>query len=85
MSVVFSGAIAGAVGGLVLALIHRFLRGGVWLRGLGFGVLCYLIAVPGFRPPQLLVFVLFAPLFLAYGFATIWTRERSVRDAASRN
>ena len=83
MSVVFSGAIAGAVGGLLLALVHRFLRGGFWLRGLAFGVLCYLIAVPGFRPPQPLVFGLFAPLFLAYGVATVWVRERWVAGAAA--
>ena len=83
MSVVFAGAIAGAVGGLLLALVHRFLRGGLWLRGLAFGVLCYLIAVPGFRPPQPLVFGLFAPLFLAYGVATVWARERWVAGAAA--
>ena len=83
MSVVFSGAIAGAVGGLLLALVHRFLRGGPWARGLAFGVLCYLIALPGFRPPQLLVFGLFAPLFVAYGVATVWARERWVAGAAA--
>jgi hypothetical protein len=83
MSVVLSGAIAGAVGGLVLAVTYRFLRGGVWLRGLAFGVLCYLIAIPGFRPPQPLVFGLFAPLFLTYGIATVWARERLVTGGAA--
>jgi hypothetical protein len=83
MSVVLSGAMAGAIGGLLLALVHRFLRGGLWLRGLAFGVVCYLIAVPGFRPPQLLVFGLFAPLFLGYGVATVWAREKWVAGAAA--
>jgi hypothetical protein len=76
ISVVLSGAIAGSVGGLVLAPAYRFLRGRLWLRGLAFGVLCYVIAMPGFQPPRLLVFALFAPLFLAYGVATLWARDR---------
>jgi len=41
-----------------------------------FGVVCYVIATPGFRPPRPLVFVLFAPAFLAYGvvLALAWGR-----------
>ena len=83
LNVVIAGGIAGAVGGLVLGLTRRFLRGGFWLRGLEFGIACYLIAIPGFRPPRLLVFGLFAPLFLAYGVATVWAHERLGTGAAA--
>ena len=69
LSVVLAGAIAGAVGGMLLPVIERFLPKRRWLRGTLFAAVCYLIATPGFRPPQLLVFALFAPAFLAYGIA----------------
>ena len=76
LNVVFAGAIAGAIGGLLLAVIERFLTQRLWLRGVLFGVVCYLIATPGFRPPRPLVFALFAPAFLAYGvvLALAWDR-----------
>ena len=80
LNVVFAGAIAGAIGGLLFAAIERFLTQRLWLRGVLFGVVCYVIAIPGFRPPQPLVFALFAPAFLVYGvfFAVTW--ERLVRS-----
>jgi len=76
LNVVFAGAIAGAIGGLLLAVIARFLPQQRWLRGVLFGVVCYVIATPGSRPPRPLVFVLFAPAFLAYGvvLALAWGR-----------
>src|SRR5690348_4228997 len=55
LNVVFAGAIAGTVGGLLLALTRRFLPRQLLRRGLLFAVLCYVIAIPGFRPPRLLV------------------------------
>ena len=69
-TVVFAGAIAGAVGAL--------LYGGVvarWLlphapaagRGLLFGALLLILYAPGIRPPWPLTFALFTPAFLAYG------------------
>ena len=79
LNVVFAGAIAGAIGGLLLAVIERFLSPRLWLRGVLFGVVCYVIAIPGFRPPQPLVFALFAPAFLAYGVVIAVTWERFVR------
>ena len=85
LNVVFAGAIAGAIGGLLLAVIERFLSPRLWLRGVLFGVVCYVIAIPGFRPPQPLVFVLFAPVFLAYGvvFALTWERVVGSRRLTS--
>ena len=76
LTVVFAGAVAGAVGGLVLLALARLLPKRPWLRGLTFGAVCYVIAIPGFRPPQPLVFALFAAAFLAYGFTLtiLWAR-----------
>ena len=76
LHVILAGAIAGAVGGLILFALVRWLPKPPWLRGLTFSAVCYLVAIPGFRPPQPLVFALFAPAFLAYGFTVVmlWAR-----------
>src|SRR5436309_1865523 len=50
------------------------------LRGVAFAALCYLIATPGFRPRQPLVFALFAPAFFAYGVVLMLAWERFVRN-----
>ncbi|HEY7686123.1 MAG TPA: hypothetical protein VH833_08475 [Gemmatimonadales bacterium] len=78
-SVVLSGAIAGVIGGILLFAAVQFMPVLLRVRGLIFGLLCYLVATPGFRPPQLLVFALFAPTFLAYGIATVMLYERCTR------
>lgn len=80
LNVVIAGAIAGGIGGIVLAAIQRLMPRRLWLRGVLFAVICYLIAIPGFRPPKLLVFALFAPVFLAYGMVLEWAWERFGRD-----
>jgi len=80
-SVVLSGAIAGFVGGVLLFAAARFVPVVLRFRGLIFGVFCYALASPGFRPPQPLVFALFAPTFLAYGVATVMLYERFARSA----
>src|SRR5437867_12904821 len=61
LNVVVAGAIAGAIGGLLLAVIERFLPLRPWLRGGLSGVVCYLIASRRFRPPQPLVCGRFPP------------------------
>ena len=80
LNVVFAGAIAGAVGVLFFAVIERFMPQRLWLRGVLFAALCYLIATPGFRPPQPLVFALFALPFLGYGGVVVLAWERVVRS-----
>ena len=80
LNVVFAGAIAGAIGGLLYAVIGRFLPRRLWLRSVLFAVLGYLIATPGFRPPQPLVFSLFVPPFLGYGVVVVLACERVVRS-----
>jgi hypothetical protein len=83
-SVILSGAIAGCVGGVLLFVAARFVPPRLQFRGLLFGLLCYALATPGFRPPQLLVFALFAPTFLAYGVATVILHERFTRSERRR-
>jgi hypothetical protein len=75
LTVVFAGAIAGSVGGLVLLAVDRFLPVRSWLRGLVFAGVCYVLATPGFRPPRPLVFALFGPPFVAYGFALVYAER----------
>lgn len=76
LNVVLAGTVAGTLGGLVLGLTEPLLPKRLLTRGVVFAVLCYLIAIPGFRPPQPLVFGLFGLLFLAYGIVTVWLASR---------
>lgn len=80
LNVVLAGAMGGSVGGIILVAVHRFLPQRRWLRGVLFAVICYLIAIPGFRPPRPLVFALFAPVFLAYGIVLALAWERFGRS-----
>ena len=80
LNVVFAGAIAGAIGGLLFAAIERFMPQRLWLRGVLFAALCYLIATPGFRPMQPLVFLLFLPTFFGYGVVLALAWERVIRS-----
>jgi len=82
LSVVFTGAIAGAIGGALLALIDRFLPRRPAMRAAVFVIICYIIATPGFRPPRALVFALFAPLFVVYGALLVMAWERARRSIA---
>jgi hypothetical protein len=76
LTVVLYGAMAGGVGALVLLGVGRFLPKHLWLRGLAFSVLCYVLAIPGFTPPRPLVFALFGPAFLGYGLLVVAARAR---------
>ena len=78
-SVILSGAIAGFVGGVLLFVAARLVPVLLRFRGLVFGLFCYALATPGFRPPELVVFALFAPTLLAYGVATVMLYERFAR------
>lgn len=71
LNVALAGAIAGAVGAVVLLVVRRFLPVRKWLRSVVFAGICYALATPGFRPPSFLVFALFAPVFLAYGVTLV--------------
>src|SRR2546427_337853 len=56
LNVMFAGAIAGSLGGVLFLVVGRFLPASIWLRGLVFAGVCYVLATPGFRPPRPLVF-----------------------------
>jgi len=79
LNVLVAGAIAGATGGLVFLVLQRILPKALWLRGAVFAVACYILAIPGFRPPRPLVFALFGCAFLAYGVALVAAWERFVQ------
>lgn len=76
INVVVAGAIAGGLGALLLVGVERLLPSRRWLRNLTFGALTFIIAIPGFRPPHLLVFILFGVVFLGYGLmlGAVWDR-----------
>ncbi|HEX9579670.1 MAG TPA: hypothetical protein VF970_01060 [Gemmatimonadales bacterium] len=82
LGVTLAGAIAGVIGSFFLMALRRFLPVRAALRGLAFAILCYLLAIPGFRPPVPLVFALFAPVFLAYGVVLVTVEARLARAAA---
>jgi len=80
LTVVFAGAVAGFVGGALFWTVGRWLPRRPLLRGLAFGLLCFAIASPGIRPPQLLTFGLFAPFFLGYGLVVAYAWARIARS-----
>src|SRR2546422_10185668 len=83
LNVMFAGAIAGGLGGVLFVVVGRFLPARIWLRGLVFAGVCYVLATPGFRPPRPLVFALFGPPFVAYGLALAGADEYLARGRRS--
>jgi len=83
LTVVFAGAVAGLIGGVLFWAVERWLPRHTLLRGLVFGLLCFAIASPGIRPPQLLTFGLFAPFFLGYGLVVAYAWARVARKESS--
>jgi hypothetical protein len=67
LTVMLYGTAFGVALGLVRWLVNPFLRGRLRLHGVTFAAIAFLICSPGMRPPTLLTFSLFAPLFLLYG------------------
>jgi hypothetical protein len=80
LTVVLAGAIAGAIGGLMLPFAWKLPRG-VLVRGVLFGLICYVLASPGFRPPRPITFLLFAPGFLLYGVCAIMLWNRTLASS----
>ena len=67
LTVMFFGIAFGTGLGVVRWLVNPFLRGRWRLHGVSFAAIAYLICSIGMRPPTLLTYSLFAPLFLLYG------------------
>ena len=83
LTVVFAGAVAGLIGGVLFWAVERWLPRRTLPRGLAFGLLCFGIASPGIRPPQLRTFGLFAPFFLGYGLVVAYAWARVARKESS--
>jgi len=84
-TVVFLGAVSGAGGGLLYALLNRVVARRRLLRSALFGVALVLLTLRGLRPIQPLALEWFMPLALAYGAIvdvgyTVWARRRARDD-----
>jgi uncharacterized BrkB/YihY/UPF0761 family membrane protein len=83
-TVVILGLVSGLGGGLLYALLHRFIPRPRLLRSALFSVALVLITLRGLRPIQPLALEWFMPLTLGYGaivdvVLTRWLARRKVR------
>jgi hypothetical protein len=76
MTVVGLGALSGAAGGLIYALLARVMRDRAVLRGVIFGIILVLLTLRGTNPFTPLTFGLFLPLMLLYGAALHYIHRR---------
>jgi hypothetical protein len=67
MTVVFMGAVSGAAGGLIYAVLVRFVPNRPVVRALLFGVILVLLTLRGLSPASAVSVSLFLPLILLYG------------------
>ena len=67
MTVVFLGAVTGAAGGLIYAVVARLLPNRAVVRSVIFGVVLVLLTLRGLDPANSLSVSLFMPLTLLYG------------------
>lgn len=67
MTIVGLGAVSGAAGGLIYALLARVMRDRATLRGVIFGIILVLLTLRGASPFTALTLSLFLPLTLLYG------------------
>jgi hypothetical protein len=67
MTVVGLGAVSGLAGGLIYAVLARFLPNRAIVRSLLFGVILVLITLRGLSPATALSISLFMPLVVLYG------------------
>jgi hypothetical protein len=67
MTVVFLGAVSGAAGGLIYAVLARVLPNRRVVRAMVFGLVLILLTLRGLSPATTLSLSLFMPLTLLYG------------------
>ena len=67
MTVVFMGAVSGAAGGVIYAVLARFLPDRAAVRAVLFGVVLTLLTLRGTSPSTPLTLSLFLPLAWVYG------------------
>ena len=83
MTVVFLGAVSGAAGGLIYAVVARLLPNRPVVRSLVFGVLLVLLTLRGLSPATSLSLALFMPLTLFYGALMGYAYRRRFRAGHS--
>jgi hypothetical protein len=81
MTVVFMGAVSGAAGGVIYAVLARVLPDRAVIRGVMFAVVLTLLTLRGTSPSTSLSLSLFVPLALLYGALLDYVHRR--RFAAS--
>jgi hypothetical protein len=84
MTVVFMGAVNGAAGGLIYAVLARFVPNRPVVRPLLFGVILVSLTLRGLSPASALSVSLFLPLILLYGGLMDFAWRRGFPPPASR-
>jgi uncharacterized BrkB/YihY/UPF0761 family membrane protein len=85
LTVVLMGAVSGAAGGLIYAVLHRVLPNRDGWRALIFGVVLVLLTLHGLSPATPLSLSLFLPLTLLYGALMSYVYPRRVRSSLPRS
>lgn len=77
MTVVFMGVVSGAAGGLIYAVLARFVPNRRVARAALFGIVLVLLTLRGLSPASALSVSLFLPLTLLYGglMDFVWRRR----------
>ena len=82
MTVVLMGAVSGAAGGLIYAVLARFLPDRAVIRGAMFGVILTLLTLRGTSPSTPLTLSLFLPLAWLYGALLDYAHRRQFAPSA---
>ena len=83
MTVVSLGAVSGVAGGLIYAVLARFLPDRPVIRGVVFGIILTLLTLRGASPSTPLTLSLFLPLTLLYGALLDHIHRRRFGSCAS--
>ena len=84
MTVVFMGAVSGAAGGVIYAVLARFLPDRAVIRSVVFGVILTLLALRGTSPSTPLTLSLFLPLAWLYGALLDYLHRRRFSAPSQR-
>ena len=84
MTVVFMGVVSGAAGGVIYAVLARFVPNRPVVRALLFGVILLLLTMRGLSPASALSVSLFLPLTMLYGGLMDFAWRRRFPPPASR-
>lgn len=82
MTVMLMGAVSGAAGGVIYAVLARFLADRAGIRAVLFGVILALLTLRGTSPSTPLSLSLFLPLALLYGALLDYAHRRQFPPSA---